>query len=531
MNDAVAATRKYLADRLSKGIDHAVRVGPISGMVAGEFCQADKAAAFISGMDSLFASGRVLKDDRAAKLVQTTWNGRQIVIKAYSCRGIHRKIAHCLRGSRAARTWFFSHLLGRIGVRTAAPLAYFEQRKVGLPWRSYVIMEYVRGRNLHHVLREATAIDSGNKGVISAVKRSMDILASHGLSHGDMKHSNFLVTPEGPVIIDLDAMKEGRPGRDIRRFMQGVNTTDVPEGIRQMCREVFAFDGPLPYSTSSDYMTARSDKWRLFVRRGYLLADAMHIVEGDAVCRDTHRFSRVFSSDFTRVYTSTAQHKGSLVSVHVKHYLSRSPLDPFKHLLLGGRGRRAFEASLMLRHNGFDSPQPLVFIERHEGPFRMDNVLVTETISHALQLNTQLMKLVADSSPSGREQRGSIIRQLGAVVGRMHKAGIFHGDLRLGNVLLQKNEGSFRFYFIDNERTRKYDRLPLRLRIRNLVQINMFRSGITNTDRARFWAAYVKETQATQEESRRWIRSVLRQTEHRLTTRLLHHPYQNAGNT
>jgi predicted unusual protein kinase regulating ubiquinone biosynthesis (AarF/ABC1/UbiB family) len=98
----------------------------------------------------------------------------------------------------------------------------------------------------------------------------------------------------------------------------------------------------------------------------------------------------------------------------------------------------------------------------------------------------------------------------------MHAAGIFHGDLRLGNVLVQKNEGQWRFFFIDNERTKKFYRLPSRLRLKNLVQINMFRYDIGNTDRLRFFKAYLKENPSTVRKRNKWGKKVITKTNLRL---------------
>jgi len=64
----------------------------------------------------------------------------------------------------------------------------------------------------------------------------------------------------------------------------------------------------------------------------------------------------------------------------------------------------------------------------------------------------------------------------------MHAGGIFHGDLSIGNVLVVREEQKWRFFFIGNERTKKFYRLHARLRLKNLVQINMFRYGINNTE-------------------------------------------------
>jgi len=98
----------------------------------------------------------------------------------------------------------------------------------------------------------------------------------------------------------------------------------------------------------------------------------------------------------------------------------------------------------------------------------------------------------------------------------MHAAGIFHGDLRLGNILAKEENNGWHFFLIDNERTRKFRRLPSRLRLKNLVQVNMLNSdGITKTDRMRFFKAYFKENPLMTYKRKRWVERIIEKTDRR----------------
>ncbi len=117
-----------------------------------------------------------------------------------------------------------------------------------------------------------------------------------------------------------------------------------------------------------------------------------------------------------------------------------------------------------------------------------------------------------------------LIRAFAETVGRMHARGICHGDLRLGNVLAVADRDRWRFYFIDNERTRKFRSLPARLRLKNLVQVNMFLDGISNTDRLRFFARYLESNPELHAGCRKWAARITARTNRRLRTR----PWFNA---
>jgi serine/threonine protein kinase len=90
-------------------------------------------------------------------------------------------------------------------------------------------------------------------------------------------------------------------------------------------------------------------------------------------------------------------------------------------------------------------------------------------------------------------RKRAIIKRLGEEVGRLHQAGIVHGDLRLSNVLVKETGNRISFYFIDNERNRSYKEIPVRLIEKNLVQLGMISlSLVSPQDRLRFFRAYSK---------------------------------------
>lgn len=70
-------------------------------------------------------------------------------------------------------------------------------------------------------------------------------------------------------------------------------------------------------------------------------------------------------------------------------------------------------------------------------------------------------------SGSGRIE---LMRRYGEMVGRLHRSGFSHGDLRWGNILVQPVDGGFEFLLIDNERTQFHRQgIPFRLCVKNLV--------------------------------------------------------------
>jgi serine/threonine protein kinase len=485
-------------------------------------------------LDKLMASGQVLKDDIATTVVRTMWSGRDVAIKRYNYRGFLRALAGVVRGSRAKRAWHYGQFLKRLSISTPEPLSFEETKKFGIVGKSYLITPYIEGISFHHYIRNKEVPPDQKRRVAEQIKGILDALAHNKISHGDSKPSNFLVTTNGTVLTDLDsmtihwtaAMAKRRSKRDLARFVTRINTNDISADIRRLCATACGYNGPLPYEFAADYFeipAAPNNGWNILIRRGFNPQDAMAIIEG-GICRDENRYIRHNSSKMARLWTTTARYRGSTIGIYIKQYLQRTAMDYLKHFFRDSRGRRAFKASLMLRLNGLDCPEPLVLLLKYTGPCCTNSILVTEGISGSINLNKHISKLKAEGTYRAETEKKAIIKNLSSYVGKMHKSGIFHGDLRAGNILLQHSDQRWRFYLIDNERTRQFTAMPRRLIIKNLVQLNMFQAGITNTDRIRFLKAYNEQLLFPDNVIRLLCEQTMRKTNKRLKIHELHHP-------
>jgi len=231
------------------------------------------------------------------------------------------------------------------------------------------------------------------------------------------------------------------------------------------------------------------------------------------------KLTEIPSSRFCRVYKLVIPFNNVDTPVYLKQHLSRGIWDTIKHTIRPGRAKREFNASLMLQNNGFDAPAIIALLEHRLGPFRTDSLLITKEVENA----KPILKSLADSCPNENhtsDSRWNLIESFGQTIGQMHARGIFHGDLRLGNVLASREKNIWRFFFLDNERTRKFRRLPARLRVKNLVQLQMPTAiTIGNTDRMRFYSKYTAKNAMNEREKRTLAEKVLKKTLRRLHSR------------
>ncbi len=486
----------------------------------GEFRLDAKPAKLIEQIETLLNTGQIIKDGETCHVSRLVWNYKDVVVKRYNHKGLIHSFRHTLKKSRARKAWLHARRLEALGIATPKPLAYVEQRRGRLVWQSYLVTEYVDGRLLYDFVRDQTIPEQQRFNAVRQVVEMLDELWKHGITHGDLKHTNVLVTTDGPLLTDLDAMAahkwkllyRNRRKKDMERFLKKMSSS---QELYDHCRTLVSDTIDSPKKLADNFYRIRKHGWTSRISESFAEKDIVRLL---CLGKDpAGSFTQVPSSDFTRVFKGNIKHKGTDHSMYLKHYLCRSVPDFIKHLFRPSRARRAFNASLMLRQNGFEAPAVVGLFERRFGPFCTENSLLTKEVEEGCSLVDVLNDLCQDSSPDALTDKRSLIRAFAETVGRMHARGIFHGDLRLGNVLVVQQGQDWHFFFIDNERTQQYHHLPSRLRLKNLVQVNLFIHGITNTDRLRFFTEYLAVNPSIQRRYRRWAEKIITKTNERLS--------------
>ena len=265
---------------------------------------------------------------------------------------------------------------------------------------------------------------------------------------------------------------------------------------------------------SMNHIRLRDDK-RLFLTKGGGWKDAhfdiiLPLLEG----RIPPAAERISSSNNSRVWK--VRMDGA--SFFIKFFAPRGIRD--KLLFRKTRARRASEGSLILLQNGFLSPAILVQGDVVKGWEVGESFLVTEEVEKGYNIYSFVETFFNQSE---FEAKRICIKTFGTVIGRLHKKGIFHGDLRPGNILIKNTGSAPDVYFLDNERNKYFESgIPDRLREKNLVQLNMIVTPkITFTDRLRFFHAYLAENPELKPSARVWIRGVFLKTRKRLQRKIL----------
>ncbi len=208
-----------------------------------------------------------------------------------------------------------------------------------------------------------------------------------------------------------------------------------------------------------------------------------------------------------------------------KFFYARGVRD--KLVLRTSRAKRALTGNMILMQHGFLVPAIVAQGDVIQGLNVVENFFVTQWLEGCPDIEThmknQFRPLIVGEA---LRMKRNLIRYLGATIGKMHRTGIFHGDLRPGNILVKGTGAKPDLYFIDNERTKYFRRaIPDYFRRKNLVQLNMIGlSSITAGDRLRFMMSYITENPDLKSRASIWMRSVHLKTRKRYEKRLLKPP-------
>jgi heptose I phosphotransferase len=193
-------------------------------------------ATFVAEIEQVIANGEVLKEGNSATVIRAEVAGRQLVIKRYNIKDKRHFLRRCLRASRAAVSWRNANLLEFMGIATAKPLGFIENKVAGLRHTAYFICEYTPAEELLSVYQQRAPTDKE----LQQLQQIFSYLKQAKVSHGDLKASNFLIDDEGEItLIDLDAMKQHRCKssfekaftKDKARFMANWQDAKIKEAL------------------------------------------------------------------------------------------------------------------------------------------------------------------------------------------------------------------------------------------------------------------------------------------------------------
>jgi len=208
---------------------------------------------------------------------------------------------------------------------------------------------------------------------------------------------------------------------------------------------------------------------------------------------------------------------GTAKEFYLKIYHRPDFLGSIKDLFRASKAFLALRQAKDLLREGFHTPLAVAAGEQRTLRFVKKAFLLTLSVEGTLLPDFLEENYSRPSDGSVLQKKREYLRQLASEVRRLHQSGFIHGDLVPYNIMVQVQGDGLIFFFMDNDRTRRYPSwIPNPLWKRNLVQLNRVSlPGISQRDRVRFLHFYFG-CRTWAKKKRRLIRSLDEITQRRI---------------
>jgi tRNA A-37 threonylcarbamoyl transferase component Bud32 len=441
----------------------------------------------------------------------------------------HESLKRMVLGHKAKKEFLASRYLTAKGIKTSEAVA------VGIgtfPSTEAVI--------IFRVLSGVVPLGNALSGETGAGKnRYLDLLADftaslHGASfnHRDYHTGNLLLEKKNKdkhdlFVIDLHRCSfprnmDGRRGlmnlanvvyylapvideRDVHAFLARYREKNpdarwevdtAPERVFRRVRKIeqrrYKSRTKRCYKESTEFTSRKSWDFLVYFSREAAddLDEILHLIDESSRGGGTV----IKKSKKTRVTLMRAR-RGEIAIKGYEHLSLRHRLGA---LMRSSRGHRSWWAARGLLVRGFDTPKPLALVIKRWFFIPRKIYVVTESTRPLLELDRYIAGMF--SGGAIRDEKSRLVENLAETVGRLHKKGVYHGDMKAVNIVVRKERDAFRFFFLDLDNVRFSDRVSQRRRAKNLYQL--YRSiprAIDADDRRAFFRTYLEASQTVAE--------------------------------
>lgn len=216
--------------------------------------------------------------------------------------------------------------------------------------------------------------------------------------------------------------------------------------------------------------------------------------------------ARILKQDRRTTVTWVSLPTGAVVIKHNRLHTWRHWGDALWH---GSPARRSWHGARLLQAHGFPVPRPLAVFEKRVAGTVCESVYCCEGLLTQIPLHIYWRE---QRQQWPIQQRRSFLRALAEFLRAFHAAGLYAGDLRDENLLVEATgDSQWRFYLVDLDRVIHYPRLNQRRRLKNLVQLErtLGRSA-SASERLFFLYQYLGTPLPPRSHRRRLLRRLLR---------------------
>lgn len=490
----------------------------------------------------------------------------ELFVKHHRRMALKESLKDLIRISKARNEWRLTRAIAACGVPTVEPLAFGERRRLGILRESYFVSKRLPACESVHelVLREAKREHLGagfkkKREFILELARLIARVHQKGIDHRDLHAGNVLIEKkEGNrfYLLDLDRAKI-HPRLSRRRRVAALAqfsmffTLFVSRADRLRFFKEYYRQDPAPWSDYPKWARLIEDKTQRMVNRLYRRRDKCCLKENKhfrklktppfagffrkevagtplaGILRDPEKLFQepgiapIKESREKIVKCAPFTLDGKNVDVMMKRYQARNGWQRLKGLFRWSKGKKCWYAANALHQRRISTALPLAYIAEKRWGIARKNYFFYEFVPNSFLLALYLRDCFTPPLFASQPRlKRALLVQCAHFIRHLHERGIYHADLKAGNILVQeKRVGEFEFYLIDFDDVKICRRISRARQYRNLMQLNksfLNRRIISGTDRLAFLKAYLPFCS----DDRRSLRPIWKQVS-RLTARRL----------
>jgi len=532
-----------------------IREGDLRGIIVPELKSVLTARLF-EDLDHqvVVHGGVVLKDSRVRwAAILPLEDGKILYVKQFRIVGEWQRIKYLFRPSQAMKEFETSQYLLKRGVLTPGPLGVLERRKYGFLKECFFLAEGLReARDILDCCRNQLSGPDQREDknqFLRILAKTARKIHDTGLFHKDLHGGNFLVTGEDSLSLYLVDLHQARKQRRVSKSRRLWNIAQIFNSLDFMldhgAKNLFLLtygQGRASFGRDLDRCLKRTERMvqkmvkrrqksrakrclkesTLFTidRQADLIVFRRREVARDDLMAILRAHREVVQSSREKLLKYSPKTIVSMIDrppangrrVCVKEYRYKRLWYRVKNSLRRPKGKASWVAGNALFNRGFCHVKPLAYVERRKLTLLQQAFYITESIADDLEMDRYLAQRF--EGPSMGDMRG-FVKQFAEWMGSLHRAGIYHRDLKTCNILVREIGDGWGFSLVDLEDVAQATRVGTEKILRNLVQINCsIPKSFSYGDRVRFMKEYLR-AHPTAIDERVFIERVLEESRRR----------------
>ncbi len=152
-------------------------------------------------------------------------------------------------------------------------------------------------------------------------------------------------------------------------------------------------------------------------------------------------------------------------TVVIKEFRTQG-VDKLKSAFHPSKALKAWRGASALYIRGFNTPCPVVFLEKRKGRFIEQSFFLSEMIENVEEIRFLFPRLEPDKLKE-------LLSALADYLSRIQSEGILHRDLSDGNILVKNDGEGYEYYLIDTNRIREKRKVGDLSQIKSLVRLGI----------------------------------------------------------